>query len=356
LELIRELQAEELCDLINIQQGIYRPLDGFMTGADYHGVVDNMRLYNGSVWTIPITLDVDYNTFKNAKNADTICLVHRKRKIGTIKVEDCFEVDVSQDNMKVYGTNDVQHPTVKKELQRSRYRVGGRTTISEESILENTLSPDKTRGIFSKRGWRTIVAFHTRNPVHRAHEHLQRVGLELCDGLFINPFLGWKKDGDFTDEAILKSYKILIENYYPKDRVYMEGLQAAMRYAGPREAIFHALIRKNMGCTHFIVGRDHAGVGNYYGKYEAQELCKRISLECNLGITILPLQEPYYCTKCSEVVSEKHCGHKGDARTSISGTDIRRMLASGKLPDERFLRPEVASLLLEMGERRFIKK
>ena len=354
MEIARELTEEELRDVINLHQGLFHPLKGFMTLAEYRGVVDSMRLPEGSLWTIPVTLDVDQNTYLKAQNSNELCLVYRDRTIGLIRVEDCFEVDSSEDNPKIYGTTDIQHPVVRKELGRSRYRVGGRTVITDESILEGSLSPHKTRAIFSQRGWRTIVAFHTRNPAHRAHEHLQRVGLELCDGLFINPFLGWKKDGDFTDEAIVTSYKLLIQHYYPKDRVYMEGLRASPRYAGPREAIFHALIRKNLGCTHFIVGRDHAGVGDYYGKYEAQELCRKVSNECNLGIEILPLREPYYCEKCHEVVSEKHCGHDGQYKVSISVTEIRRKLASGQLPDERFLRPEIAEALLKMGNRRFV--
>ncbi|MFC1918754.1 sulfate adenylyltransferase [Chloroflexota bacterium] len=354
MKLTYELSDEALQDLININQGIFYPLDGFMTSSDYNNVVKNMVLKDGSVWTIPINLDVNQDTYTRAKQSDKLSLTYGKKEVGMLEIADCYEVDTANDVPMVYGTADTNHPVVMKELHRSKYRIGGRTTVTDKSILENSLSPEKTIAIFTRKRWKTVVAFHTRNPVHRAHEHLQRVGLELCDGLFINPFLGWKKDGDFSDEAIIRSYEVLIDNYYPKDRVYLQGLRSSMRYAGPREAVFHALIRRNLGCTHFIVGRDHAGVGNYYGRYEAQELCRSISSKADLGIEFMLLQEPYFCEKCNQVVSEKHCGHSDDYRTDISGTEIRRMLSANQLPGERFLRKEVADVLLGMGDRRFV--
>jgi len=350
-----EIGEETKQDLINISQGIYYPLDGFMTSLNYHNVVNNMRLADNSVWTIPISLDVDHATYLKSMNSDRLYFSNEGKEIGFIEIEDCYEVNIGENVAKVFKTSDDSHPVVKKELNKYRYRVGGRIKVTDESILEDALSPQKTRDIFTRKKWRTIVAFHTRNPVHRAHEHLQRVGLELCDGLFINPFLGWKKSGDFSDEAILNSYRTLIDNYYPKDRVYLEGLKASMRYAGPREAVFHALIRKNLGCTHFIIGRDHAGVGSYYGKYEAQEFAEEIADKTDLGIELLLLKEPYFCQKCNQVVTEKHCGHNEDYKISISGTKIREMLRSNKIPDEKFLRPEVAKELLKLGETKFVK-
>lgn len=356
MEPVRELSEEELQDLVSMHQGLFHPLDGFMTSRDYHSVVNRMRLGNGSVWTIPFSLDVDEDTYSKARHGNHLQLTHQGKEVGLVQIADCYEVDTNADALKVYGTDDQNHPVVRREQEKSRYRVGGKTVVTDSSILANSLSPAKTRAIFAEKGWQTVVAFHTRNPVHRAHEHLQRVGLELCDGLFINPFLGWKKDGDFSDEAIMKGYEALVQNYYPKDRVYLEGLRSSMRYAGPREAVFHALIRKNLGCTHIIVGRDHAGVGSYYGKYEAQELCRRLSSEEELGIEFLLLKEPFFCKKCRQVVSEKHCGHDEKYKVSISGTEIRRMLAANQCPDERFLRPEVASALLALGERKFVKR
>jgi len=354
LNLIYEIDSETLQELVNIHNGVFYPLTGFLTSQDYHSVVDSMKLGDGSVWTIPINLDVDHTTYQKAANADKLYFTYHSREVGFMDLEDRYEVNAAEDVVKIYKTDDINHPVVKKELARSQYRVGGRIRVTDESVLAGSLNPDMTREIFSRRNWRTVVAFHTRNPVHRAHEHLQRVGLEVCDGLFINPFLGWKKPGDFSDEAIMKSYEVLSANYYPEDRVYITGLTASMRYAGPREAIFHAIIRRNLGCTHIIVGRDHAGVGSYYGKYEAQELARKIASQGNLGIEILPLKEPYFCTKCRQTVTEKHCGHDESCRVSISGTRIREMLRNGTKPDETFLRPEVAGALLALGERRFV--
>jgi sulfate adenylyltransferase len=191
-----------------------------------------------------------------------------------------------------------------------------------------------------------VVGFQTRNPVHAAHEYLQRRGLDICDGLFINPSVGWKKKGDFSQEAIEKAYACMIKEFYPKNRVHMEGLKIFFRYAGPREAIFHALIRRNLGCTHFIIGRDHAGVGNYYGTYEAQELALKLSRSKDMGITLLLFKEPYFCKRCGTIVTEKHCSHRGKDIVYISGTLIRDMLGKGKYPDSIYMRPEITGLCL----------
>ena len=354
MKLTYELNDETLQDLINISTGLFHPLKGFMKSADYRSVVDDMRLSDNSVWTIPITLDIDRDTYSRARTADRIYLTYLTKEIGFIKVEDLYTIKTPEDVVKVFKTDDVNHPVAKKELDKPEYRVGGETAITDPSLLEGSLNPQKTRDIFARNGWKTIASFHTRNPVHRAHEHLQRTALEICDGLLISPFLGWKKPGDFSDEAIIKSYEVLIENYYPKDRVHLEGLRVSMRYAGPREAVFHAIIRRNLGCTHFIVGRDHAGVGTYYGKYEAQELARKL-ISKGEGIEVLPLKEPYFCMKCGQVVTEKHCGHNKDYKVSISGTMIREMLRAGKKPDERFLRPEVADALIALKENRFVE-
>ncbi len=353
MKLTCDLSEETQQDLVNLSSGVFYPLRGFMVQRDYRSVVDHMKLADGTVWTIPLTLEISPDMYAKARNADRLYLNYNAKTVAYIDIEDVYQVNPKEDAVKVFKTGDANHPAVSKELRRSVYRVGGKIAVTDTSILADALTPEKTREIFAKKGWRTIVAFHTRNPVHRAHEHLQRVGLEYCDGLFINPYLGWKKPGDFSDEAIIKAYKVMVASYYPRDRVYLEGLKASMKYAGPREAIFHATIRRNLGCTHFIVGRDHAGVGAYYGRYEAQELATGIAASENLGIQILPLKEPYFCTKCNEVVSEKHCGHGADYQINISGTKIRDMLREGKRPDERFMRPEVVDALLELKERKF---
>lgn len=355
MKLTYELTEEALQDMIHLSQGVFHPLKGFMTSADYNGVVNLMRLKNGQIWSVPITLDVDEYIFNKAKQSDRLYLNFGAEEVGCVDVEDCFQVDAARDANSVFGTADSNHPGAAREIRRSKYRIGGKSRVTSKKVIEDALNPEKTRDIFSRRGWKTIAAFHTRNPVHRAHEHLQRTALELCDGLFINPFLGWKKAGDFTDEAIMLGYQALIDSYYPKERVYLEGFKSSMRYAGPREAIFHALIRKNLGCTHIIVGRDHAGVGEYYGKYEAQELCRTTAAKTNLGIEFLLLKEPYFCAKCNQIVSEKNCGHGEEYKISISGTEIRRKLINSERPDERFLRPEVADALIAIGNKKFIE-
>jgi sulfate adenylyltransferase len=197
-------------------------------------------------------------------------------------------------------------------------------------------------------GWETIAGFQTRNPIHNAHEHLQRLALDLCDALFINPIVGWKKIGDFTEEAVLVAYRKMIDEFYPQDRIYFAGLKTQMRYAGPREAIFHAIIRKNLGCTHFIIGRDHAGVGGYYGPYDAHVLAKELMEKYDLGINLLLFNEPYYCTKCGFVVSNKTCAHEKTHRVEISGTRIRKCMNDGEIPESILMRPEISKELLKL--------
>jgi len=354
MKLTYEINDEILQDLINLHTGIYFPLNGFMTSLDYHNVVDNMTLSDKSVWTIPITLDVNHAVFLKAMDADKLYLTYRSKEIGFVKIADCYKIDIRSDVVKVFKTDDVNHPRASKELGRFEYRIGGAVEISDGSVLKNSPTPDKTRKIFAKKGWKTIVGFQTRNPIHRAHEHLHRVGLELCDGLFINPLMGWRQAGDFSEEAIMASYKCMTELYYPKNRVHVDGLRTYMRYAGPREAIFHAVVRRNLGCTHFIIGRDHAGVGDYYGKYEAQELAKDIISRDNLGIELLLLKEPYFCNKCGQIVSEKHCRHSKEDMVTISGTKIREMLRKNERPDERFMRREVTDAIMALDRDIFI--
>lgn len=355
MRVTQEISAETLQDLINIHMGLYSPLDGFMTSLDYHNVVDQMMLSDHTLWTLPITLDVPHDTFKQVVDADRLLLTRDNREIAYVEVSDCFKIDAKSDVKKIFKTDDLQHPGVQMELQRSVFRIGGKITITDESILDGALNPKETRKVFSEKGWKTIVGFQTRNPVHKAHEHLQRVGLEICDGLFINPLVGWKKAGDFSEQAVMQAYECMIKNYYPKDRVYLEGLRTYMRYAGPREAIFHAIIRKNLGCTHFIIGRDQAGVGGYYGKYEAQDLARTLQSRGDLGIQLLLLKGPYFCSLCNQIVSEQHCGHDDGDVTPVSGTMIRETLSRNERPDPRLMRSDIADVIIALGEDKFIR-
>lgn len=342
-----EVDEETLQDIINIETGLLHPLKGFMSEGDFRGVVDKYLLSDGQVFTIPVTLDVPENTVLNS--GQTLHLSFQGKHVADMEVEDTYRM-TEEDIQKVFRTLDMAHPGVKKEKERSPLRVGGRTTLLDKTLLEDALKPENTKKIFAEKGWSTVVGFQTRNPIHKAHEHLQRIGLEVCDGLFINPIIGWKKKGDFTQEAVVAAYETMVEEFYPKNSVYMEGLKTQMRYAGPREAVFHAIIRRNLGCTHFIIGRDHAGVGGFYGAYDAHALAREISEKYDLGIRLLLLHEPYYCKKCGMVVSEKNCSHYETDRVEISGTIIRKYINEGSIPDEIMLRKEIFDAILNCGQ------
>lgn len=333
-----EINEETLQDIINIETGVLYPLDGFMREDDFRNTVDKYTLANGEVFTIPVTLDVPEKA--ELALGQILHLNLYNEHVADIVVDSIYYV-TEKDIEKVFKTSDLAHPGVKKETERSPRRVGGKTRLVKTSLLDDALKPSDTKKVFSDKGWKTIVGFQTRNPIHKAHEHLQRIGLEVCDGLFINPIVGWKKKGDFTQEAVMVAYEKMVDEFYPKDSVYMAGLKTQMRYAGPREAIFHAIIRRNLGCTHFIIGRDHAGVGGYYGAYDAHALAQTIIEKNNLGIELLLLHEPYYCKKCGMVVTEKNCSHYNTDRVEISGTIIRKYINDGYIPDEIMLRKEI---------------
>lgn len=339
-----EIDEETLQDIINIETGLLYPLQGFMNEADFRSVVDTYRLASGDVFTIPITLDVPEDT--GLAPGQTLHLSFHGNHVADMEVEDTYHM-TDADIEKVFCTLDEKHPGVKKEKERSTLRVGGKTVLLDKSLLEDALKPEKTKKIFADKGWKSVVGFQTRNPIHKAHEHLQRIGLEVCDGLFINPIIGWKKKGDFTQEAVVAAYERMVEEFYPHNSVYMEGLKTQMRYAGPREAVFHAIIRRNLGCTHFIIGRDHAGVGGFYGAYDAHALARKLAEKYDLGVELLLLHEPYYCKKCGMVVSEKNCGHYKTDRVEISGTIIRKYINEGAIPDEIMLRKEIFDAILK---------
>ena len=354
MKLILELNEELFQDCINIATKLFSPLTGFMNSSDYHSVVNRMVLNSGDVWTIPITLNLDYNYYKEAQNSDLIFLNFKSKNFGYLKIKDCYEIDVDNDLIKIFGTNDLEHPGVSKELSKGKYRVGGDIIITDPSILKGASNPKQIKSYFKSKKWKTIAGFQTRNPIHKAHEYLQRVALELCDGLFINPLVGWKKKGDFSELAVVEGYETMIKDYYNGLNVYFETLRTPMRYAGPKEAIFHAIIRRNLGCTHFIIGRDHAGVGDYYGKYEAHKLARKITNDYDLGIDLLLLSEPYYCHKCGQIVSDSTCNHDTENIERISGTKIRTMLSKNKRPSELYMRPEISDTIIKLKEKKFI--
>jgi sulfate adenylyltransferase len=350
-----KVNEEVLQDCINIDSGLFSPLDGFLGKEDFHSVVTEMKLTSGFIWTIPISLDTSKDEFNKILEDTKVDIYFQNKKVGEIEVSEKFTVDNRLYLEKVFKTDDINHPGVYKESLKSKYRISGKIKITDGNLKKEALNPNVVKKIFKGKGWKTIVGFQTRNPIHNAHEHLHRNALEHYDGLFINPLIGWKKKGDFSQESVNGAYQIMLDTYYKNLNVYYNVLKTPMRYAGPREAVFHALIRKNLGCTHFIVGRDHAGVGNYYGKYEAQALCLEKINKQNLGIEILTFKEPFFCKKCNQMVSEKTCSHNNEFTSKISGTMIREKLSNQISPETIFMRKEVSSYLKSLKDKMFIE-
>jgi sulfate adenylyltransferase len=336
-----------ISDVENIATGVFSPLEGFIGKVDYRNILNEMRLANDLPWTIPIVLDAGRDEARELKEGEDAVLLSRTgRPVAVFHLEEKYEYDKEELAEKVYLTRDKAHPGVAKVAGMKDVLLAGPVDLIEVSPTpfdRYKLSPKETRILFKEKGWKTVVGFQTRNTPHIGHEYVQKTALTFTDGIFVNPVIGRKKKGDFKDEVILASYEELIRNYYLKERAVMAILQMEMRYAGPREAIFHAVIRKNFGCTHIIIGRDHAGVGSYYPPYAAQDIFEDFP---DLGIAPLFFKSFSYCRKCQSVVNEKTCPHPPSEHIQFSGTKIRDMLVKGQVPPAELMRPEVARVIM----------
>jgi sulfate adenylyltransferase len=344
------LNVRELSDLEMIASGALSPLTGFMGRADYERVVAEGRLANGLPWTIPVTLSARAELADKLGPDATVALrAPDGRLVGAMDVADVYSYDKEREARAVYGTDDRAHPAVGYLMGEMGERLlGGQVTLLARPIAPfpaHHNEPRALRARFREKGWKRIVAFQTRNPIHRAHEFITKVALEIVDGLLVHPIVGYTKDDDIPADVRISCYEALLEAYYPKDRVVLSALPAAMRYAGPKEAIFHAIMRKNYGCTHFIVGRDHAGVGNYYGTYDAQKIFDQYAPE-EIGIVPLRFEHSFFCRRCGGMATGKTCPHDKTSHVFLSGTKVRDLLRAGERPPEEFTRPEVADILI----------
>jgi sulfate adenylyltransferase len=343
------LNKRQYLELEKLTLGAFAPLNGFMGEADFESVVDTLRLTGGEVFPLPVVLDVAENFAGSLTAGITLKLRFQDEVVGEMEVTSIFRPDKERVAALVYGTCEKTHPGVAHFLRFGTHFIGGPVRLIKRVSFEfstHELTPDQTKAAFAERGWQTVAGFQTRNVPHRAHEYLQRVALEHTDGLFIQPLVGYKKKGDYEPSAILAGYEALIRTCFSPTRVLLGVLSTSMRYAGPREAVFHALIRRNYGCSHFIVGRDHAGVGGYYGKYESQKLARHF--ESDLGIKILGFAGPFYCRVCGCIATEKTCRHaieNSELIHEISGSDMRRLLSGRDKPAPELMRPEVIQSL-----------
>ncbi|HJU29145.1 MAG TPA: sulfate adenylyltransferase [Candidatus Binataceae bacterium] len=344
------LNAREMADLEMLASGAFSPLTGFMGEADYIRSRDEMRLASGVPWSIPITLGIADEKAHALSSGQEIALAAEDgARLAILKLSEIYRADRKREAEAVFGTADEAHPGAKNVLSTPPICLAGRIRLFAEvpgrTFLEFPREPRQTRAQFREKGWKKIVAFQTRNPTHRAHESIQKAALEICDGLLLHPLVGETKGDDVPAAVRMETYKVLLDLYYPKNRAMLAVMPAHMRYGGPREAILHALVRRNYGCTHFIVGRDHAGVGNYYGTYDAQRIFDRFA-PGEMGITPLTFENTFYCDKCGGMASFKTCAHSDSDRLLLSGTKVREMLRAGQAPPPEYTRPEIAAILV----------
>ncbi len=343
------LSERSLADLEMLAIGGFSPLTGFMGKADYNAVIDTMHLANGLVWTIPVVLGVSQEEAAKLKEGQPVGLLEGANLIAVLHLEEKYQPDLPREAQGVYRTQETAHPGVASIHARGPVLLGGRVEVlqlpAHDDFRPYRLTPAQVRKIMDDYGWKTVVGFQTRNPIHRAHEYLTKVALEGCDGLLLHPLVGATKSDDVSPTVRMQCYEVLMEKYYPKNRVLLAVNPANMNYAGPREAIFHALIRKNYGCTHFIVGRDHAGVGNYYGSYDAQKIWDEFK-PGEIGIMPLKFEHTFFCKTCEGMASHKTCPHTDAERVILSGTKVRELLKAKQLPPVEFSRPEVARILM----------
>jgi sulfate adenylyltransferase len=339
------LTSRELSDLDMIASGALSPLEGFMGQDEYESVLENMHLTNGLPWSLPVCLAVD-----GPPLADRVALTDESgRAVAVLDVEGVFDYDKEREAELCYRTKETAHPGVARLDSQKQMYLAGKVTVFERAtppFPELAMDPADTRAAFAERGWKRVVGFQTRNPIHRAHEYLTKGALETVDGLLIHPLVGDTKSDDVPAATRVECYRVLLDGYYPRDRVVLSAFPAAMRYAGPREAVWHAICRKNYGCSHFIVGRDHAGVGDYYGTYDAQLIFDEFEPH-ELDIEPMFFEHAFWCRACGQMATPKTCPHGGDDHVFLSGTKVRELLAAGELPPEQFSRPEVAEVLIE---------
>lgn len=353
-----ELDERGLADLECIATGVYSPLTGFAIEADYDSILKSMRLSTGLIWPIPITLQVTEDFAAQLKEGSEISLTKEDSHLAILKISSIYRPDKAEESRQVYGTDDKAHPGVIALYDGGPVYLGGDiqvfADIPHTEFFEYRFTPKMTRKIFTEKGWKAVVAFQTRNPIHRAHEHLQKVAMEYVDGLFVNPLVGATKSDDIPSNVRMETYNVILNSYYPKDRTFLGVYPANMRYAGPKEAVLHAISRQNYGCSHMIIGRDHAGVGKYYGTYDAQLIFDQFA-KVDLLITPLKFEHAFYCKLCEQMVTQRTCPHSKEAHVFLSGTKVREMLQNNEMLPREFTRPEVAMILIDSvnGNRRY---
>jgi sulfate adenylyltransferase len=344
------LGMRALSDLEMIAVGAFSPLTGFMTSADYQGVLHDMHLAGGLPWSLPVTLSASSEDAKAYEGKQVALADEDGNLLAVMDVQEAFEYDKRDEGRLAYGTEEEAHPGVAAVYAQGDMLIGGPVRLfrrqQHTEFLEHRRDPRETRAAFAERGWKRIVGFQTRNPVHRAHEYIQKCALETVDAILLHPLVGATKDDDIPAPVRMKCYEVLLRDYYPAEHALLSVYPAAMRYAGPREAIFHAIVRKNYGCSHFIVGRDHAGVGSYYGTYDAQKIFSEFK-PGELGITPMFFENSFFCNVCGSMATAKTCPHGDDDHVSLSGTRVRQMLSEGQMPPPEFSRPEVARILID---------